>query len=1127
MKCLNCDFDNPEGMRFCGYCGTLINNICPNCGYSNPIQAKFCGKCNIPFSPLQISDALTRIQKYIPSYLAEKIRQSKGNMVGERKNVTVVFADISGFTSMAETHDPEEVSAIINTCHTMLGKIVYKYEGVVDKIIGDGLMALFGIPSRENDPERAILASMEMQQGMKELSKKLQEKIGISLGLKIGINTGIVVIGDIGTNLRLDYTVIGDVVNTASRVEGEAESGEILITQQTYQRTSHCFDFQELELIQVRGKKQPIQVHKVVRIKEKPLRERGIKGLYSPLIGRSEEYAVCKQYIDQLIAGKGGTLLITGEAGLGKSRLVDELKAYAQSQNITWLEGRCVSHLRSINYRVFTDAIKNYFEIKNSDDETEIENKINKKQLIEGFGSNIISNIRLLLSPKLGDERIAFDFMESDKKLMISNAVKDMLAVDSQHKPLVLAIDDIHWADELSIELLLFLIRNLSQYRIVFVCIYRPPIADEKDTHHIQKLENDLSYVRSTASIDYTKIVLKSLSSDNSYKLLESLLAVEGLPSEMKRLILDKASGNPLYLEEVIRSLIDSKAIEYRDGRWMAVKEVKDIKIPGTVQDVIMARIDRLKEETKSIFQCASVIGNSFEYGILSYLMAGNITSINPQTPEVSEDNLLDDVSKMMSEIEDSISVLQNNNYALDQHLDELEKMGFIYRLEGTEHYFKFKHIMIQDVVYSTVLIKRRKKLHEMIGKYIEKANFHHLEDSYELLAYHYNNSNNTKLAISYLVKAGDKNRKSISGSAENAIGYFSSALDVLEKSSLDSDDRVINEQNIYGGIGEAFKDLGEYEKSLTNFETMLHATELTKDFRGRSEAYRQIANIKAQIGDWESALGTYEKSLSIVRDLGDLPRIGFVYNGIGYGYFERGEYKQAEKYFNDALRIGKQCDDHRLIGDASNGLGTIASIRYEFDNAIQNYNSSLQSYKEIGESHYEAQTYQNIGITHFKKNELDIADRYYEESLRISEKCGYIRLTVYTYLNRAEIYLCKSELDRSIDFCRKAFQILHTLDDKWALAEVHKIYGMIYKHQKDFQSAKKAFRKSLDVSIECSYLQNIAEVNCEMGLICKEEMVLPEALTHFDESKRIFEELKIIGDVDKINGYINEIKMF
>ncbi|MEK7396335.1 MAG: adenylate/guanylate cyclase domain-containing protein, partial [Candidatus Poribacteria bacterium] len=436
MKCPDCDFNNPEGMRFCGYCGVPICNLCPECGYGNPVQSDLCGKCGITLIPLLSFEP--RIQKNIPFYLADKTHRPKNHTIGERKNITVVFADISGFTSMAEMRDPEEVSAIVNTCHTMLGNIVYKYDGVVDKIIGDGLMALFGISSRENDPERAILASIEMQQGMKDLSQKLEEKMDVSIGLSVGINTGMVFVGDIGNNLHLDYTVMGDVVNTASRLEGEAESGEILVAQETYQRTCHCIDFEEREPVRVKGKKQPINVYKVIQRKEKILRERGIVGLNSPLIGRNEEYTICKQHVDQLIAGKGGTLLITGEAGLGKSRLTDELKEYAKSQNILCLESRGVSQSRLTNYLVFTDLLKNYFEIKSNDNEIEIRDKIKKKQFIENVGSNIISNISLLLSPSPRGEGVDSNLTESDKKLMIYNAVKVLLAAESQHKPIVL-----------------------------------------------------------------------------------------------------------------------------------------------------------------------------------------------------------------------------------------------------------------------------------------------------------------------------------------------------------------------------------------------------------------------------------------------------------------------------------------------------------------------------------------------------------------------------------------------------------------------------------------------------------------------------------------------------------------
>jgi class 3 adenylate cyclase/tetratricopeptide (TPR) repeat protein len=1140
MECPDCSFDNPEGMKFCGNCGAPLCNICPSCSSSNPVQFKFCGNCGIPLTPPQAPGDLARIQKYIPSYLAEKIRQSKGRIEGERRNVTVVFADISGFTHMSETHDPEEVSAVATICHTMLGKIIYKYEGVVDKIVGDGLMSIFGVPTHEDDPERAILAAIEMQQGMKDLSKELRESMGASLGLSIGINTGIVVIGDIGTNLRLDYTVMGDVVNTASRLQEEAEPGEIFVTQKTYRAAAHCFDFQTLEPIPVRGKSRLVRVYKVIQQKEGPLRARGIEGLESPLIGRTEEFAICKQAADQLMTGKGGALLITGEAGLGKSRLVAELKEYVGGRDITWLEGKCASYSRSINYWVFVDALKNYFNIGSNDDATEIERRIRDKKLVEDVGESIISTIGSLLSPKLEVGGGADDLAESERKLRIFTAVRDVLAAESRSVPLILVLEDLHWADELSMELLLFLMKDLSQHRATFVCTYRPPIAGEQDTYPVQRLEEEYSMLGTpsqypTSNIQHpvssiqhpvssiqhpvSRIVLNPLSSGDSNMLLKSLLAVEELPSEMKRLILDKAGGNPLYLEEVVRSIIDDGAIEQRDYKWLAVKEIEDIEVPSTVQGVIMARIDRLKEEPKHVLQCASVIGRSFEYDLLLHLAIGNREADEGEdVGELWRHGDAERSGKGRKKMEN----VPEPSPDLDKHLEKLEKMGFISREEGGETAFRFRHVLIQDVTYGTVLRTRRKELHEMLGRYIEGIHSHRLDEFYEILAYHYSNSDNTEASLYYLVKAGNKNRKS---SAESALRYFHKALDILDNSSLTHDDYMLYRQSVYGGLGDAYSDLGKNEIALSSFETVLHAAEQAKDDRMKAEALRKIAGNKDRIGDWEAALNAYEESLAIVRNLGDPTQIGLVYNNIGYGYFERGELDEAMKYFQEALNIGEQYGDLRLISDASNGLGALASIRHDFDEAIRNYQVSLKSYRELGESHFEAQTYLNLGVTHFKKNEAEIADRYYEDSLRISEKCGYSRLIVYTYFNRAELHLWRLDLDRATDFCKRAFQTLHTLDDKWARAEGYKLYGMIYRRQRNFQSAKEAFHTSLEVSRECDYLPNMAEVYCEMGLTYKEEGTLPEALEHFGRSREIFEELDITEEVQKIEKYIAEIR--
>ena len=1121
MRCPDCNFDNPEGMKFCGNCGKPLCNVCPDCGSKNPVEFKFCGNCGTPFAPPQTPDNLARIQKYIPSYLAEKIRQSEGRVEGERKSVSVIFADISGFTPMAETHDPEEVSDIATICHTMLGKIVCKYEGVVDKIIGDGLMAIFGIPTHEDDPERAILAAIEMQQDMKDLSRELWEGMGVSLGLSIGINTGTAVIGDIGTDLRLDYTAMGDVVNTASRVEEKAESGEILVTQETRRRTVHCFDFQSLDPIRVKGKSQPIHIYKVIRQKEKPLQARGTEGLNAPLIGRDREFAVCKHVVDDLAIGEGGTLLITGEAGHGKSRLAGELKEYTESRNITWLEGKCVSYSRSINYRVFVDALRDYFDIKNNDDAPEVERKIRQKseelrarskgQEEDPYASeSTISAIGSFLSSKLKTEEITDDLAESEKKLRIFTAVKDVLAAESQLEPVILVLEDLHWADELSIELLLFLIKELSQNRVTFVCIYRPPIAGGPDICHVQRLEEEYSTATST---NYTRVALNPLSNTDSNMFLESLLDAERLPLEMKRLILGKAGGNPLYLEEVIKSIIDDGTIEYRDGRWLAVKEIEDIEVPSTIQGVIMARIDRLEEEPKHILQCASVIGRSFEHDLLSYLITGSMISTTPQLPGSSE------------RIEGAEFHVQDYSSALDQHLGELEKMGFISREEGPERTFRFRHALIQDVAYSNTLIRRRKELHEIVGRYIEEFQSRHLDEFYEILAHHYSNSDNTEASLSYLVKAGDKNRRSSAGSAESALGYFHKALDVLDNSSLKHDKYAPHKHDIYDGIGETYKDLGKYEVALSSFEAAFRVAEQAKDDLMKAEALRKIASSKDQMGDWEDALKIYEESLAITQSIGDHTRTGLVYNCIGGGCFARGDLDEAVKYFQEALRIGDQIGDLRLIGDASSGLGVVASIRHDFDEAIRNHQASLHSYKAAGDSHYEAQTYMNLGITHFKKNELGIADKYYEESLKVSEKCGYSKLTICNYLNRAELSIAGSALDRARDFCNKAFQILRTLDDDWARAEGYKIYGMIYRRQRDFHKAKESLRSSLKLSRKCDYLPNMAEAYYEMGLVYKEEGMSQKALEHFNRSKGIFEELDIVEEVEKVDEYITEIR--
>ena len=1118
MKCPECNLHNPEEMKFCGHCGVLLYNACPNCNSNIPTQFKFCGSCGTRLSSPRAADDLAKIRKYIPSYLAEKIQQSEGNIEGERKKVTAVFADISGFTAMSETRDPEEVSAIVTTCHTMLGKIINEYEGVVDKIVGDGLMAIFGIPAHEDDPERAVLAAIEMQQGMVILSEELSRNMGVSLGLSIGINTGIVVIGDVGTSLRLDYTVMGDVVNIASRLQDTAETSEILVGQETYEKTTHCFDFKKLDPIRVKGKSQPLQVYKVLLRKEESLPVRGIAGLHSPFIGRNEEFAICQRVIDRLSTGKGGALFITGEAGFGKSRLTAEVKEYTQDRNITWLEGKCVSYSRSISYWVFVDALKNYFGIKSEADITEIEYTLRSKGVTNNIGESVIPIIGSLLSSKREDGKADDGLADSEKKLRIFTAIKDILAAESLINPMILVLDDLHWVDALSMELIIFLIKELSHSRITFICIYRS-MAGKSDDPFVQQLEEKYLHSGSTTSIRCTRVVLDPLTNADSNLLLSSLLAAEDIPIKIKGTILEKAGGNPLYLEEVIRSIIDDKTIEKHDGRWLITKEVEDIEVPDTVQEVIMTRIDRLEVKPKHVLQCASVIGRSFEYSSLLYLVTGGMTSIAPQS--VGNDDAL----QATLPAEELRSAPQVCSQGLDGHLSTLEEMGFISREESSQRAFRFRHALIQDVSYNAILKKRRREFHEIVCHYMEEAHRENLDEFYEILAYHYSESNDVESALSYLVKAGDKNRKSSTGSAESALQHFCKAQDLLESFPLTDDDYVMYKHKIYHGTGEAYMDLGDYEKALSSFETVLLMAVQMQDLCVKAEALRQIGNNKTRMGDWEGARKAYEGSLAIAKDLEDLSPMGLVYNGIGYGFLERGDMDEAMDYFEEALKMGEQSGDPRLIGDASDGLGTIASIRHDFSEAIRYYQTSLRNYEKAKESHYEAQIYQNLGITHFRKNELEVADKYYKESLKISEKCGYNSLMAATYVNRAELYLERSELDKATAFCIKTFEILRTLDDKWAVAESYKLYGMIYKRRKNFPEAMKAFNTSLAISEECDYLTNIAEVHREVGLMYREQEMFTAALKSLDKARETLKDLRITDEVHTIDEYIDAIK--
>jgi class 3 adenylate cyclase/tetratricopeptide (TPR) repeat protein len=838
MKCPECKFANPEGIKFCGECGAKLERICPNCNSPNPPKFKFCGECGCNLSKTDESPTIDykEPQSYTPKHLADKILTTRSSIEGERKLVTVFFADVANYTSMAEKLDAEEVHQIMDGCFKILMDEIHRYEGTINQFTGDGVMALFGAPvAHEDHAQRACHAALAIQKVVGEYSQKIERDYGTVFKIRIGLNSGPVIVGAIGDDLRMDYTAIGDTTNLASRMENLAEAGAIMVSQNTYKISRDFFDFESKGKVPVKGKEEAQEAYTLLKasVVETRISASVAKGL-TRFVGRKKEMATLKEAFEKAQSGIGQVVGIVGEAGVGKSRLLIELKDMLPAGKYTYLEGRCLHYGGSMPYLPLLDVLRSYFDIKEGERESVIRKNMQEKvfELDENL-KTILPPLQELLSLKVQDETY-LKLEPQQKREKTFEALRDLLIRISQDKPLILAIEDLHWIDKTSEEFLSYLIDWLANASIVLLLLYRP------------------EYTHSWGSKSYySKVGVGQLSSPTSAELVQSILEGAEVVPELQELILNRSGGIPLFMEEFTHSLLENGTIQKRDRRYVLSRKAAQIDIPGTIEGIIAARIDRLEENLKRTMQVASVIGREFAFRILQ------------TTTGMKEE--------------------------LKSHLINLQGLEFIYekRLFPELEYI-FKHIMTQEVAYNSLLVRRRKEIHESIGQAIEQVYAERLEEFYEMLAYHYLKAENLEKAIHYLKLSGIK-ATSIHAPKE-AFYYFTEALTALKKLP-ESDENKRRQIEVSLLMYPAMMFLGQPEGSLEVLKQGARLSEELGDQRSLVTFYSNLALHYHQKGEPLPGLEYGEKAYATAENMDDVQLVAATSFDLYNVYMNLGEY--------------------------------------------------------------------------------------------------------------------------------------------------------------------------------------------------------------------------------------------
>ncbi len=748
---------------------------CPQCGRSNPPGSRFCNGCGAPIVDTVAAVAPSRLAlplSYTPRHLAEKILTSRSAIEGERKQVTVLFCDLAKSTELAERLGEDVMHRLLDRFFDVTLGEVHRYEGTVNQFLGDGFMALFGAPlAHEDHARRAVLAALGLERALREQRAAFRLPDDVELAVRMGMNTGPVVVGKIGDNLRMDYTAVGDTTNLAARLQQLAEPGAIHLSEATYRLVAPYVDCKALGERTVKGKSEPVTVYRLAGARARPEPSQPPhRAVVSPLVGRDADLDALVAHVEGLAGGSGAVVALVGEAGLGKSRLMAEARRRTAGRDLLWLEGRGRSLGQTIAFWPFVEILRAAAGIEEDDGDaaswTRLERRVREAAPEEA--TDILPYLATLVGLEVrGDLAARLRHLDGQAvRRQILVASRRFFGRLARERPLVVVFEDLHWIDASSLELLEHLLPLVTSAPMLVVVAARPDVAAPLDRFRE-------SATRTVAS-HYVERRLAPLGEADGTRLLQNLLAT-ALPAGLAHSILGRTGGNPLFLEEVVRALIDMRGVVEIDGRWQVAPDVQQLAIPDTLQGVILARIDRLDDELKMLLKVASVIGRGFLYRVLSAVAAAG--------------------------------------EHLDRQLGELQQGDLVReRRRVPELEYVFKHALVQEATYQTILLDRRRRLHREVAECLESLFPDRLEELAGVLAYHYSRAEEWSRAQAYLLEAGDQAGR-IAADAE-ALANYRQALDAYARAFGDRWD-PIERATLERKIGDALFRRGDHDGAL------------------------------------------------------------------------------------------------------------------------------------------------------------------------------------------------------------------------------------------------------------------------------------------------------------------------
>jgi predicted ATPase/class 3 adenylate cyclase len=883
----------------------------------------------------------------MPEELAAKLRDARASrrMRGERRVITMLFCDVTGSTSMAGELDPEDWAEIMDEAFDYMAAPIYRYEGTLARMMGDGFLAFFGAPiAHEDDPQRAVRAGLDIIHDLGPFRERIEREYGLDFNVRVGINTGPVVVGDIGSDLHLEYTAMGDAINLASRMEETAEPGTVQLADSTYRLVAPLFDWEALGRVQVKGKGEPVVAYRPLGPKEHPGRIRGIEGLESPMVGRSREFVSLLGDMNSLEEGPGKIVFILGEAGLGKSRLISELKGEWSKlvpDESKWLESQAVPYERSRPYSLFERPIRDALGIEPDDSPAVKRERIEKG--LEAFPEekrDLLSQAVAALIVR--DEAVEEQPLQGEA---LKRALHDLLLSECETNasggPFAYIFDDLHWADPASSELIGSIFTLAHEYPVLFLAAMRPHREAPGWRLKLQAAEKHASL--------YREIDLAPLSEDDSEALIDNLLAISDLPGRLRELILEKAEGNPFFVEEVVRSLIDSGAVARDDtgARWQAAGPIGEITIPDNVQALLISRIDRLEREARRTLQLASVIGRTFYERVLDY-------------------------------INDRVSDLA-------RQLESLQRAEMILAAAGyPEMAYRFRHELTRDAAYGTILRRERRAYHRRVGQAIEELLPERTGELALELAGHFDQGGEKRKALEYYQVAAEASAR-IYANEEAAEQY---AYAIANGLSIATGERLTR---LYLARGRVLEHAGRYDEAIDGYDELEALGRAREDQEMVLAALIALSRVQATLNDRYDPVRAREladRALALAEGLGNREAEATIYWILMLlGRVEGAGDEAAVEYGERSLAIARENDLREQLAYTLHDLARPYLATHQFEKAVESLEEAGRLFRELGDLPMLADNLTTQASGYHYLGQLEKAVTLAEEALALSRR--------------------------------------------------------------------------------------------------------------------------------------------